>query len=41
MVDFFLFANHTNVSISYLSLVIVNETNHYLDASCLDFNYRK
>ena len=41
MIDFFLFANHTNVSISYLFFVIVNEANHYLDASCSNFNYRK
>ena len=41
MIDFFLFVNHTNVSIFYLSLVIVNETNHCFDASCSDFNCRK
>ena len=41
MIDFFLFVNHTNVSISYLSLVIVDETNHCLGASCSDFNCRK
>ena len=41
MVDFFLFANHTNVSIFYLFLVIVDETDHCLDANCSDFNCRK
>ena len=41
MIDFFLFVNHTNVSIFYLSLVIVDETNHYLDANCSNFNCRK
>ena len=41
MIDFFLFINHTNVLISYLSLVIVDETNYYLDASYSNFNYRK
>ena len=41
MINFFLFANHTNVSIFYLFLVIVDEANHCLDANCSNFNYRK
>ena len=41
MVDFFLFVNHTNVSISYLFFVIVDEADHYLDANCSDFNCHK
>ena len=41
MIDFFLFVNHTNVSISYLFLIIVNEANYCLGANCSNFNYRK
>ena len=41
MIDFFLFVNHTNVLISYLFLVIVDEANHCLDASCSNFNCHK
>ena len=41
MIDFFLFANHTNVLISYLSLVIVDETDHFLGANYSNFNCRK
>ena len=41
MIDFFLFVNHTNVLIFYLSFVIVDETNHCLDASCSNFNCYK
>ena len=41
MIDFFLFVNHTNISISYLFLVIVDEANHCLDTSYSDFSYRK
>ena len=41
MIDFFLFLNHTNVLISYLSLVIIDETNYCFGASCSNFNCRK
>ena len=41
MVDFFLFANHTNVSISYLSLVTVDEADHCLGANYSNFNCRR
>ena len=41
MIDFFLFVNYTNVLISYLSLATVDEANHYLNANCSNFNYRK
>ena len=41
MINFFLFVNHTNVSIFYLFLVIVDEMNHCLDANCSNFNCHK
>ena len=41
MIDFFLFVNHTNISIFYLSLATINETDHCLGANCSNFNYRK